>query len=253
MKTNLPPDGYGFHHVAHMEWIKLRSLRSTWWTLAFTALCAVAIAAAVGFNTKDGSADLTNNALAGIAPGLLLIGLLGVLAATNEYTSGMIRLTLAAAPSRRRLVAAKAVVFGGVALAVGEATAFLAFVVGTVSLPSSIAGPGLRDPEVLRALVLAGVGFSLIALIGLGIGLVIRHTPAALAVLVGGVYVVAQVIGALSVSAAGYVPVSIVANSLSTVQPMEDMPAPWTGLVVLLLYTAAALGAAGWVLERRDA
>ena len=246
-------DGYRFRHVAEMEWIKLRTLRSTWWTLALTTLSAVAIAAAVGVNTEDGSADLTNNALAGIAPGLLSIGLLGVLTATNEYTSGLIRSTLVTVPSRRRVAAAKSVVFGTVALAVGEGTAFVAFVVGTLSLPSAIERPSVADPRVLRAVVLAGIGIVLIGLIGLGLGLAIRHTPAAVGVLVGGVYVVAQLIGAVSPSAAGYVPVSIVANSLSTSQPMDGMPSPWTGLVVLLVYTTVALGIGGWLLERRDA
>lgn len=246
-------DGYRLGHVVRMEWIKLRSLRSTWWTLGLTALGAVAIAGAVGANTEDGSRDLTNNALAGIAPGLLAIGLLGVLAATNEYTSGMIRLTLAAVPDRRRLVAAKTALFGGVALAVGEATAFMAFVVGTATLPSAIDGPSLTDPGVLRAVVLAGVGFALVGLLGLGLGLIIRHTPAAIGVLVGGVYVLAQTVVGISVVVAGYGPVSLVANSLSTVQPMADMPAPWTGLVVLVGYTAASLAAGGWLLERRDA
>lgn len=247
------PDGYRLRHVVHMEWIKLRSLRSTWWTLAFTALGAVAIAAAVGANTEDGSRDLTNNALAGIAPGLLAIGLLGVLAATNEYTSGMIRLTLAAVPDRRRLVAAKVAVFGGVALAVGLATAFTAFLAGTIALPASVDGPSLADPAVLRAVVLAGAGFGLVGLLGLGLGLIIRHTPAALGALVGGVYVFAPAVVGLSVVVAGYGPVSIVANSLSTVQPMADMPGPWTGLVVLVGYTVASLAAGGWLLERRDA
>jgi ABC-2 type transport system permease protein len=245
--------GSRFRHVARMEWIKLRTLRSTWWTLAFTAVGAVGIAAAVGRSTKDASGDLTNNALAGIAPGLLFIGVLGVLSATNEYTSGMIRSTLAAVPHRRRLLCAKAVAFGALGLAVGEATTFLAFVVGTVSLPGSIDGPSFGDPGVLRAVVLGGTGFSLTGLIGLGLGLAIRHTPAALAVLVSGVYVAAQVVGGFSLTVGSYVPVAIVANSLSVVRPVEDMLAPWTGLAVLLLYTTVALGAGGWLLERRDA
>jgi ABC-2 type transport system permease protein len=211
------------------------------------------LAVAVGLNTQDASGDLTNNALAGIAPGLLLTGLLGVLVMTSEYTSGMIRLTLAAVPNRRLLLAAKAAVFAAVALVVGGATSFLAFFAGGAALPSSIPAPALSEPGVLRALVLAGAGFCLIGLIGLGLGAVIRHTPAAIAVLVGGVYVVAQMVGGLSESAVGYVPVSIVANSLSTVQPLEDMPSPWTGLGVLCLYAAVALGIGGWLLERRDA
>ena len=103
-----PAGHYLFRHVARMEWIKLRSLRSTWWTLAITAAGAVAMAVVIGVNTMSKSADLTNNVLAGVVPGLLLIGVLGVLAMTGEYTSGMIRATLTAAPRRPLLFAAKA-------------------------------------------------------------------------------------------------------------------------------------------------
>jgi ABC-2 type transport system permease protein len=243
---------YGFPNVVGMEWIKLRSLRSTWWTLAVTAVGAVGIAVAVGINTENASGDLTNNVLAGIAPGLLLTGLLGVLVMTSEYTSGTIRSTLAAVPNRRLLLAAKAAVFAVVALVVGEATSLLAFLAGGVALPDSIPAPGLTEPGVLRAVILAGAGFCLIGLVGLGLGAVIRHSAAAIAVLVGGVYVVMQMVGVLSVTIVGYAPVAIVANSLSVVQPVEDMLSPWTGLAVLCVYAAVALCSGGWLLERRD-
>ena len=68
---------YRFRHAARMEWVKLRSLRSTWWTLAVTIAGAAAVAVAVGANTENAAADLTNNALAGISVGLLLTGILG--------------------------------------------------------------------------------------------------------------------------------------------------------------------------------
>src|SRR5580704_11119008 len=112
---------YRFQHVARMEWIKLRSLRSTWWTLAITVGGAVAMAVVIGANTRNRAGDLTNNALAGVVPGLLLTGVLGVLTMTGEYTSGMIRATLAAVPRRPLVLAAKAAVFGVVALGAGEA------------------------------------------------------------------------------------------------------------------------------------
>src|SRR4051812_14511160 len=98
--------------ASRMEWIKLRSLRSTWWTLAVTVTGATAVAIAVGASTERGSGDLTNNALAGTAPGLPLIGVLGVLTMTSEYSSGMIRATLAAVPGRSLLLGGKASVFG---------------------------------------------------------------------------------------------------------------------------------------------
>jgi ABC-2 type transport system permease protein len=253
----VPAGHYRFSHAARMEWIKLRSLRSTWWTLAIAVAGAVAIAATVGVNTKDASADLTNNALAGISVGLLLIGVLGVLVMTGEYSSGGISATLAAIPNRPLLLAAKATVFGVVALAVGEAAAFIAFFTGGAALPGSVPGPALGQPGVLRAVLLSGVGFCLIGLIGLGLGTIIRHTPAAIAVLVGGVYVAAQAVGGFAHAVIRYVPISIVANSLSVVKPMAQDGAhflsPWAGLGMLSLYTAVTLGIGGWLLARRDA
>ena len=68
----VPSGRYGLAQAARMEWIKLCSLRSTWWTLAVTAAGTVGIGLAVGLNSRDGSVDLTNNALAGVVPGLLL-------------------------------------------------------------------------------------------------------------------------------------------------------------------------------------
>jgi ABC-2 type transport system permease protein len=249
---------YRFIHAARMEWIKLRSLRSTWWTLAVTIAAAAAIAVAVGANTEDAAGDLTNNALAGISVGLLLTGILGVLTATSEHSSGSIRSTLAAIPNRPLVLAAKAAVFGAVALAVGEAAAFVAFFAGRAALPAGIAGPALGQPGVLRAVVLGGAGYCLIGLLGLGLGAVVRHTPAAIALLVGGVYLVAQLVAGLTPVIMPYLPVAIVANSLSVVRAeiaVGDVRflSPWAGLGVLSLYAVAALAAGGWALARRDA
>ena len=244
---------YRFPDAARMEWVKLRSLRSTWLTLALTAAGATSIAAAVGANTKDGTADLTNNALAGISVGLLLIGSLGVLVMTGEYTSGAIRSTLAAIPNRPMLLAAKAAVFGATALAAGEAAALIAFFVGAATLPATIPAPTLADPAVLRAVLLAGAGISLIGLIGLGVGAIVRQTGPAVATLVGGVYVATQFLGAFAPSTLGYVPISIVANSLSTVQRLPYTLSPWAGVGLLCLYAAVLLGVGGALLARRDA
>jgi hypothetical protein len=259
MTTTAPAgDHYRFRHAAGMEWIKLRSLRSTWWTLAATVVGAVGVAVAVGVNTEDASADLTNNALAGISVGLLLTGVLGVLTVTGEYASGTIRSTLAAIPNRPLVLAAKAVVFGAVALAAGEAAAFIAFTAGRAALPARLPAPALGQPGVLRAVVLGGAGYCLIGLLGVGLGAVVRHTPAAIGLLVGGVYLLAQLVAALTPAIMPYLPVAIVANSLSVVRPeiafgQVRFLSPWAGLGVLSLYAAGALGAGGWALARRDA
>jgi len=187
----------------------------------------------------------------------LLAGVLGVLVMTGEYTSGMVRATLAAVPNRPLVLAAKAAVFGALALAAGEAAGFIAFFAGAAALPPAVPAPTLGQPGVLRAVVLGGAGYCLIGVIGLGLGAIIRHTPAAIAVLVGGVYVAAQFVAVLSRPLMPYLPVSIVANSLTTVQPLADgqvrFLSPWTGLAMLCLYAALTLGAGAWLLARRDA
>src|ERR1039457_2162409 len=242
--TRVPRGHYRFWHVARMEWIKLRALRSTWWTMGIGVAGAVAIGVAVGRGTKNASGDLTNNALAGMVPGLLLAGVLGVLVMTSEYSSGTIRATLAAIPGRPLLLAAKAAVFAAVALAAGEVAAFVSFFAGGATLPHGIPAPALGQPGVLRAVLLSGTSFCLIG------------------VLVGGVYVLAHVIGAVAHGVRAYMPILIVGNSISTTKPVscggpvgqcpQPLPA-WTGLGMLCLYAAAALAAGGWLLARRDA
>jgi ABC-2 type transport system permease protein len=255
--TTMARDRVGFPQAARMEWIKLRSLRSTWWVLALTVAGAAGIAVAVGVNTEDAAADLTNNALAGIALGLLLVGVLGVLAMTGEYSSGTIRSTLVAVPNRPLALAAKATVFGALALAAGEAAAFIAFFAGGAALPAAIPAPTLCQPGVLRAVVLGGAGYCLIGLLGVGFGAVVRHTPAAIAMLVGGVYVLAQLVAGLANWMMAWLPIAIVANSLSVTRPVGDgqlrFLSPWAGLGVLGLYAAVSLAAGAFLLARRDA
>jgi ABC-2 type transport system permease protein len=196
-----------------------------------------------------------------VVPGLLLTGALGVLTMTSEYTSGTIRVTLAAIPRRLVVLAAKAAVFGAVTLIVGEAASFVAFFADAATLRHGIAAPTLGQPGVLRAVAATGAGFCVIGLLGLGLGAIIRHSVAAVAVLVAGVYVIAGVIGIVAHGAAAYMPLLIVENSLSTTRPVtcgDSASCPhflsaWTGLGVLGLYAVIALAVGGWLLAQRDA
>jgi ABC-2 type transport system permease protein len=261
--TTVPGPAAGHYRLpqaARMEWIKLRSLRSTWWTLALTAAAAIGIGVAVGLNTRNAAGDLTNNALAGVSVGLLLTGALGVLTMTSEFSSGMIRATFAAIPRRPVVLAAKTAVFSVLTLALGEVASFIAFFAGGASLRHGIAAPTLSQPGVLRAVILTGAGYCLIGLIGLGLGAVIRHTGAAIAVLVGGVYVIAQFIAMAAHSLLAYLPISIVANSLGTTKPetcghaqCPHILSAWAGLGMLAVYAAVLLVIGGLILAKRDA
>jgi ABC-2 type transport system permease protein len=259
-QRRVPRGRYGLAQAARMEWVKLRSLRSTWLVLAITVAATIGIGVGVGLGTRDASADLTNDALAGVVPGLLLAGALGVLTMTGEYSSGTIRATLDAIPRRRLVLAAKAVVFGLVMLIVGEAGAFVAFLATGATLRHGLAAPTLGEPGVLRAVLATGAGLSLIGLLGLGLGAIVRHSAAAVGVLVAAVYVAPQVVGVLVHGVAPYMPILIVENSLSTTKPVScgtttcpHFLSAGAGLAVLAGYALVALAVGGWLLARRDA
>jgi ABC-2 type transport system permease protein len=254
----LPPGRYRFRHVARMEWVKLASLRSTWATLGITiaAAAGIAVLAAAGTKTPP-SQDLTNSMMTGMLVGVLLAGVLGVLIMTSEYTSGTIRTTLAAAPRRSLVLAAKAAVFGVTTLITGQAAAFLAFFAGRTALGHGIAAPALGQPGVLRTIVLSGASLALIGLLGLGLGAIIRHTAAAVAVLVGVVYVGELFIGQLDRTIDAYLPAYIVGDSLGghTCRPgAASCPLPaFEGMGALAIYAAAALLIGCCILAWRDA
>ena len=203
---------YRFAHAARMEWIKLRSLRSTWWTLAVTIAAAAGIAVAVGVNTEDATADLTNNALAGISVGLLPDRHPRGADGDQRAPSGTIR-----SADRDPEPAAGPGGQGGGVRRGGPGRRGGGVLRGLLRRPggpaAGVAGPALGQPGVLRAVVLGGAGYCLIGLLGLGLGAVVRHTPVAVGLLVGGVYVVAQLGAALAPVLMPYLPIAIVANS----------------------------------------
>ncbi len=247
----------GFRQAARMERMKLRTLRSPWVTLLITVAGVVGLGTAVGLNSKDTHGDITSNVLAGVAPGLLAFGVLGVLVMTNEYSSGLIKATFAAVPHRGTVLAAKTAVFGAVAVVVGEFASFAAFCAGTAALPRAFHAPTLSDPTVLRAVLMVGAAYPLIGLLGLGIGTIVRHGAAATGVVIGAVFVGAQALGALTHSLRAYAPITIVSDSLSATKAghAAGYPAlgPWAGLGMLALYAAVAVAVGCVLFARRDA
>ncbi|GHJ42392.1 ABC transporter permease [Streptomyces sp. TS71-3] len=251
---------YGLRHVARMEWIKLRTLRSTLWALLLTAVAMVGIGVITMANTRPPSPDRaaafdpTNNVMAGVAVGQLVIGVIGVLLVTGEYASGSIRSTLATVPRRPMALAAKAGVFGLLALAVGEAVALVTFFAGRAALHPAVPHPALDQPGVLRAVLLSGAYLALVGLMGVGLGSVTRQAPSAIGALVAVVFVLPAILSGLTgVRFAKYFPTMIAGNSLAVAKPMPDMLSPWTGFGVLCLYAALILVAGGALLVRRDA
>jgi ABC-2 type transport system permease protein len=244
----------GYRNAVAMEWVKLRTLRSTTRVLVCGLTLSVALGVVAGYNTRSVSGDPTSNVLAGVILGQVVLGVLGVLMMTSEYSSGMIRPTLAAVPRRPLVLAAKATVFGLAALAAGEITTFASYFLGIAALRAPVPHPSLGDPTVLRAVALTGAYLALIGLTGLGIGTIVRHSPAGVAVLVGGLFVLPLITGAASMSLAKFLPELIAGNSLAAVKPVPGFDwSPWAELGIVAAYPVILLAAGGWLLSRRDA
>jgi hypothetical protein len=249
---------YSLNSVIRMEWRKLRSVRSTWWTLAVFAAGMVGLAILIGLKAPAHPSpgyDPTEDGFAGLAIGQLALGTLGVLALSTEFTSGSIRATFAAVPRRGWVLAAKAVVLTAVTLGAGEALAFVSFAAGQAAVPHGLVHAALGQPGVLRAVLMAGAYPALIALIGLGLAALIRHTAGAISAIVGVVFVLPLILLPLGEHSAvmKFLPEIIAENSLTAVKPVADSLSAGAGLAMLCLYAAVALAAGGWALARRDA
>ena len=169
----------------------------------------------------------------------------------------MIRATFAAAPRRPLVLAAKAAIVAAVTLAAGEIMAFVAWGVGQAVLEGPAPHAALGQPGVLRAVLMAGAYPALIALIGLGLGALIRHTAGAISALAGVLFVLPLILIPLGTSVQNsvgqFMPMLIAENSMTAVTPVAHSLSPGVGFAMLCLYAAAALAAGGWALVRRDA
>jgi ABC-2 type transport system permease protein len=245
---------YGYRQAVAMEWVKLCTLRSTTWVLSAGLALSVALGVVAGYNTRSVTGDPTSNVLAGVILGQVVLGVLGALMMTSEYSSGMIRVTLATVPRRPLVLAAKATTLGLAGLIAGEITTFASFLLGIAVLRPSVPHPSLGDPAVLRAVALTGVFLALIGLAGLGVGAIIRHGPGAVATLVGALFVLPLIAGAASVGAGKFMPELIAGNSLAAVKPVPGFDwSPWLELGIVAAYPAILLAAGCWLLVRRDA
>ncbi len=178
-----------------------------------------------------------------------------MLALSTEFTSGSIRATFAAVPRRGWVLAAKAAVLAAVTLSAGEVLAFASFAAGQAALPHAGLHAALGQPGVLRAVLMAGAYPALIALIGLGLAALIRHTAGAISAMVAVVFVLPLILLPLGQQNAAmkFLPMMIAENSLTAVKPVANSLSAGAGLGLLCLYAVVALAAGGWAMARRDA
>ena len=242
------------------EWIKLRSVRSTYWTLlvavatpiALSALVAVTLANAPGQGAKP---DPLLPGLISQEYAILAVGVLGVLAFSTEYGTGLIRTTFAAAPRRRAVLAAKTAVIGALTLLAGEVVAFASFALVQAVLSGQHLGVSLSRPGVPGAVLAGGLLLSVVATMGVGLGAMIRHTAGGIAALVGLIFLPA-ILGLLPApwgARVGRFTLLDAARQLTALHPATDLFAPAVSLLALLAWPALTLLAAALTITRRDA
>ena len=248
------------------EWTKLRSVRSTMWTLLATVGLAVGFGALIGasqvssWDNLDAAErlrfDPTSFSLSGLFLAQLAVGVLGVLIVTSEYATGQIRATFGATPQRLTVLAAKATTFVGVVFATWLVASFSAFFVGQAIFASKGLDASIGDPGVLRAVFGGALYLTGIGLLGVGVGSLVRRTAGATAALVALLFIVPIVTGFLPASfqesIAKYLPAQAGMALFNTI-PDPRALTPWTGLAVLVAYGAITLALGGTVLVRRDA
>jgi hypothetical protein len=187
----------------------------------------------------------------------LAIGVLGVLVITGEYSTGMIRSSIAAVPHRRPVLIAKALVFGATALILTELAAFAAFVLGQLALKSTHFQASLSTHESVRAIIGAGLYLTLIGLMAVGLGFVIRNTAGAIAAVFGIVLVLPLLANALptpySTDVSKYLPLNAGTQILQVGNFDANMLSPWAGIGVTAIYAVVALIGGAIMLTRRDA
>jgi ABC-2 type transport system permease protein len=253
------------------EWTKIRSVRSTIWTLTLFVVITLGLTALFtwltvanwnGQRAADRDARVVLDPVgfilgSGLGLGQLTLCVLGVLVITTEYSTGTIRASLLAVPRRLEMLTAKAAVFAGLLIVVAEIVAFGSFFIGSAILHSK-APVSLSDPNVTRAVVGAGLYLTVLGLFSLAIGVLIRHTAGAITTAIGVVFVLPILAGLLPGSwgahVNGYLP-----EQAGTLIGQQHPPADgnvlsaWEGFGVFCLWTAVLLAIGAYLLHRRDA
>jgi len=259
---------YRFRNVVVSEWTKLRTVRSTFWTLLVGAILGIGLSALItGVSASHYYSDVVIRATwdpvgRSIRPLLLAqlaFAVLGVLTVTAEYSTGMVRTSFAAVPRRSMMMTAKMAVSGVVTLVVGEVVAFASFLVGQAIIQSvqpTAPYANLGQHNVLRVVIGAGLYLCLVSLLASGFAVLLRHAAAGISVIVAMLFIVPGLAAALPSSWSQpieeYWPTNAGTEVYSLTHGSHALSA-WTGLGEMALFTVLVVAVAFYLLERRDA
>src|SRR6266704_1274855 len=249
------------------EFTKFRSLRSTMYTL----LTAVALMIGIGalfsavtasqyhtFSAADRAAfNPAATSLQGTVFAVVAFGVLGVLLMSGEYTTGMIRSSLAAVPRRLPVLWGKLAVFAGTIFSVSLVASFISFFLGQALLSGHHLGVAITTPGALRSVIGAALYVTVAGLIGVALGTLFRNTAAGISTFAAVFFVIPPLTSLLPASVSAHLAQYLPSNAGEVLwggtHGLQNPLSPWTGFVLLCGYAVVLIGAAAWRLRRADA
>lgn len=256
-----------FPRVVRSEWIKLRSVRSTFWTYAIVLVLGVGVAALVAINVPDSAADQmsadskTSSVMAVSSLGLYLaqlaVAVLGVLAIAGEYSTGMIRSSFAAVPRRRPVLVAKSAVLFVTSFIVGVVTILAGYAIAAPVLSGKGFTPDLADAGTVWSILGGGLYLGLVAVFALGIGTLLRAAAGGIAAALGILLLLPVMVDlAFSFIQAGWLeklPQYLLSSAGMALAGAPSPLEPWQNVAVVVAWTAVPFVLSLVVLNRRDA
>jgi hypothetical protein len=252
--------------VAVSEWTKLRSLRSTRWSLLVAVVLTIGLPCLFAAVTSSHWGSMSPHdradrhpldiALAGVNVSQLAIGVLGVLVITGEYSTGMIRATMCAVPKRLPALWAKLAVFAAATFALMLPAVLAAFFASQAILSRhDILQTSFSDPGVARTVIGGALYLTVFGIFTLALGAIIRNTAGGIATWVGLMFVLPPLLFALPSSwnhaISPYLPDSA-GRAVFQLTHGSDSLGPWAGFALFCGYTVAAVAIAAVLLVRRD-
>lgn len=256
--TNPPPVRLA---ALRAEWLKFRTLRSTWLTMSISVAAAVILGTFASLadaqrwdemsTAERATYDATSTSLVGVLFGALVLGALGVRVITSEYATGMIRTTAMAIPKRAHIVLTKALLIAGLTLLVALFANVAGFVFGQAMLQRESIDVSITEPDNVRAIGIGAVAVSAFAVIGVGLGTLVRRASIA-NILIALVVIGGSIIGtAMPSSAQRYLPFNALQATV-TVRRGDELLPPLTALLMLVTYAVVLVVAASVAIRRRD-
>ena len=266
--STLPPASgrAGFGGALRSEWTKIRSVRSTMWTLGSAVIVTIGISVLGNWGRANhghastaslASEDLTYRSMFGIVLGQLIMVVFGALAVTGEYSTGMIRTALTAQPRRAPVFWSKLLVVTAVSLVIGEIISFASFLIDSSFWRGKGVPLTLSSPHALQAVIGGGLYLAGSAVLAFGLGAILRHTAGAITAGVGLLFVLTILVTSLPDDWQNHVNKWLPFNAGGQIWATQhargtDLSA-WTGFGVFMIYGVVAVLLGAYLFRKRDA